>query len=97
MKNCFLFNLDTCFSCFEAVSIQIKEFFTQFRASVFILSLCRRKEAGKVCRDSGTSSHEPTTTVLSSPYLPERQLDGLELDAGWQLSHRELGAAHFQG
>lgn len=97
MKSCSLFNPDICFSCIEAVSIQIKESFTQFRASGFILSLRRRKEAGKVCRDFGTSSHEPTTTVLSSRYLPERQLDGLELDAGWQLSHRELGAAHFRG
>lgn len=66
MKSCSLFNLDICFSYVEAIFIQIKESFTQLRASVLILSLRRRKEAGKVCCDSGTSSHEPTTTVLSS-------------------------------
>lgn len=55
----------------------------------FLLPLYRRKE-GKLCCDSGTSSHEPKTTALSTQHHPERQHDELELDAGCQLSHREL-------
>lgn len=84
-----LFDVAMCFSCIEALFVWMRSIFCIAQGFYFILPLHRRKE-GKLCCGSGTSSHEPKATALSVQHHPERQCDELELDAGCQLSHREL-------